>query len=438
MVIPIVGAENPYPDVLPCSSHEVPAMKQRRWLLIKMKPHRRITKELLVGKLGHCIGRAVARRAMPLHRYFRPSLESSNQGIIEVSHSAMLRTSSYCRVCIAVWIIAIPRTFLASEVVWDMHATGSSASFRGLVSVDDEVIWACGSQGTVLRSVDGGQHWETIRLPGMEKVELRAIHAWDAQEAIVATAGQPCVILKTVDGGVSWREVYRNVRPESFIDGMKFLNDRDGFVVGDPVDGQWMLLRSYDRGESWQAAARESVQAVEGEAAFAASNSSIAWLSWNDLLIGLGGGEGIAKVLASMDGGATWVRRDVACMQRNASSGVFSLANRGPDVVAVGGDYLKPERAKDHVAISSDGGQSWRIPSGTLPRGFRSSVAYAERDGRPFWVTLGPTGSEWSHDGEEWIPISEAPFHALTVTPTGRIWAIGNTGEIGNLKFLKR
>jgi hypothetical protein len=397
------------------------------------------SRELLEDILGHFIGPAMDRRAMPLHGTFRSTMDSSNLGIIEVSHSAMLRISGYCRVCIVFWIIALPRTFLASEVVWDMHATGSGASFRGLVSVDDEVIWASGSQGTLLRSVDGGQHWETIRLPGMDKVELRAIHAWDAQEAIVATAGQPCVILKTKDGGLSWREVYRNVRPESFIDGMKFLNDRDGFVVGDPVDGQWMLLRSYDRGESWQAAARESVKAVDGEAAFAASNSSIAWLSWNDLVVGLGGSEGIAKVLASMDGGATWGRREVACMQRNASSGVFSLANRGPDVlVAVGGDYLKPERAKDHVAISSDGGRSWRIPTGTLPQGFRSSVAYAEMDGRPFWVTVGPTGSEWSHDGEEWTPISEAPFHALTVSPTGRIWAIGNTGQIGELKILER
>lgn len=351
-----------------------------------------------------------------------------------------------CCVVVCVWLcVAVPWTLLAAgqEFGWEMHETGSNASFRGLVSVNDQVIWACGSQGTVLRSEDGGLRWEKIRLPGMDKVELRSMHAWDAREAIVATAGQPCVILKTTNGGVAWREVYRNERPESFIDGMRFFNDRDGFVVGDPIDGYWMLLRSYDRGESWQVAPRESVKAVEGEAAFAASNGSIAWLSGNDLVIGLGGSEGIAKVLASLDGGATWGRRDLSCMQRNASSGVFSLAHSGigkelATVVAVGGDYLKPERAEDHVAISSDGGHSWRIPSGTLPRGFRSSVASAEMDDRPFWVTVGPTGSEWSRDGEAWVPISEDPFHALSVSPSGRFWAIGNTGKVGYLKMLAR
>ncbi|MEI8214206.1 MAG: YCF48-related protein [Planctomycetota bacterium] len=322
----------------------------------------------------------------------------------------------------------------SAQFVWETVPTGVEVSIRGLHAVDAKTIWACGSQGTVLKSVDGGESWSHHVLPDLNQVELRSIHGWNELEAIVATAGQPCKILRTADGGLSWKTVFQQPAESAFIDGMKFWNERSGFAVGDPIDGNWMILRSQDRGESWQIAPLEPVVAKRGEAAFAASNSSLIWLGPEVAMIGLGGNDGAAQILHTVDSGRTWTRRDVPGILRHESAGIFSLAaDRTGRMVAVGGDYKKPELASRHIAISTDGGVSWSVPTGPAPRGFRSCVAYVEFKNSPLWITVGTNGAEWSHDGETWQPLSDDPFHALSVTSDGHAWASGSKGRIARL-----
>lgn len=327
---------------------------------------------------------------------------------------------------------------------WKPVATGVEASFRGLHAVSDRAIWASGSQGTVLLSRDAGETWQVIRIPGFESVELRSLHAWNEHDAIVATAGQPCAILKTTDGGQHWHEVHRVEHPKAFIDGMKFANDRMGFVVGDPIDGHWMLLKSDDSGERWSEAANPPVAALEGEAAFAASNSSLLGLSPELWVLGTGGNSGRAQILLSRDAGRRWVRQEVPGIVRHESAGIFSLgarrdaSNRSTDWIAVGGDYKHPTMADKHIALSRDGGETWRSPSGKPPRGFRSCVVWVP-EGKspsaigPFWITVGTDGSEWSADGEDWKPLGDETWHAISVSPEGAVWVSGGKGRIGKL-----
>ena len=41
---------------------------------------------------------------------------------------------------------------------WHMLDSGSTASFRGIHAVNDRIAWASGTEGTVLRTTDGGAH----------------------------------------------------------------------------------------------------------------------------------------------------------------------------------------------------------------------------------------------------------------------------------------
>ncbi len=43
--------------------------------------------------------------------------------------------------------------------VWQMQESGTTAGLRGIDSVDGTVAWASGTNGTVLRTIDGGAHW---------------------------------------------------------------------------------------------------------------------------------------------------------------------------------------------------------------------------------------------------------------------------------------
>ncbi len=317
------------------------------------------------------------------------------------------------------------------DPTWRLMVTDSDASLRGLMPIDATTVWACGSQGTILVTSDGGQHWRKCPIAGLEQVEFRSLHAWNDQQAIVATAGQPSAIYKTNDGGVSWKRVYDNPAPEAFLDGMRFWDDTTGLAFGDPIDGQLLILITRDSGEHWEVANREPVLLEPGSAAFAASNSSLCVYEDGSALIGLGGRDGAARVLRSSDHGATWLAVDVPPILSGPSSGIFSIDMRDANIgVAVGGDYKLPDNAVHHVAITRDGGRSWSNVSGQVPLGYRSSVIAIGNSSEIGWLTIGPTGGEWSATGEDWLPASELGFHALAIGVDGSIWACGSAGRI--------
>ena len=45
-----------------------------------------------------------------------------------------------------------------AQPAWQMQESGTTASLRGIDSVDGKIAWASGSGGTVLRTIDGGAH----------------------------------------------------------------------------------------------------------------------------------------------------------------------------------------------------------------------------------------------------------------------------------------
>ena len=57
-------------------------------------------------------------------------------------------------------------------------------SLRGLSAVDDNVIWASGSNGQVARSTDGGKNFEWITVKNYETRDFRDIEAFDANTAV--------------------------------------------------------------------------------------------------------------------------------------------------------------------------------------------------------------------------------------------------------------
>ncbi|MEA1888052.1 MAG: hypothetical protein U9N72_12675 [Bacteroidota bacterium] len=53
--------------------------------------------------------------------------------------------------------------------------TGTSVSIRALHVVSEDVIWASGSGGTYLLSVDGGKTWKADTVPGASEDDFRSI-----------------------------------------------------------------------------------------------------------------------------------------------------------------------------------------------------------------------------------------------------------------------
>ena len=73
-------------------------------------------------------------------------------------------------------LLAFMLTALVSaHAQWELQDSHTTAGLRGIHSVDGVVAWASGTQGTVLRTTDGGEHWEKCAIPpGAEKQIGRA------------------------------------------------------------------------------------------------------------------------------------------------------------------------------------------------------------------------------------------------------------------------
>ena len=77
----------------------------------------------------------------------------------------------------------------AAAQQWTRINVPSTASFRGLSVVSDKVVWASGTDGKVIRTIDGGNTWSVMTVAGTDKLDFRGIHAFDARTAVIISSG---------------------------------------------------------------------------------------------------------------------------------------------------------------------------------------------------------------------------------------------------------
>ncbi|POX58341.1 oxidoreductase, partial [Streptomyces sp. Ru62] len=111
--------------------------------------------------------------------------------------------------------------FRAGGVHWAVKDTGTPRiRFRGLAAVDRRTAWLAGTEGTVLRTTDGGGNWRNVSPPGAADLQFRDVTAFDARRAVVLAIGEgeASRVYRTDDGGTTWTESFRNTDPKAFYD----------------------------------------------------------------------------------------------------------------------------------------------------------------------------------------------------------------------------
>ncbi|NVJ86582.1 MAG: photosystem II stability/assembly factor-like protein [Algoriphagus sp.] len=318
----------------------------------------------------------------------------------------------------------------SSPTGWKVFETPIEASLRGLSPVSENIVWASGSRGTWLKTLDGGESWESGIVAGLDSVDFRSIYAFDEEQAIVVAAGQPAHIYKTMDGGKTW-ELKLEASSDAFFDGISFVDESRGYVFGDPVDGFWMIYETTDKGDTWNLL--DSLPAAEvGEAGFAASASSML-ASGEELWLGSGGSYSFLHY--SPDRGKTWLRHPTPLIQGESSQGVFSLCKMKEELVLAGGDYLMPDVNKGNWGIFSITQKEWMDTSTSSPGGYRSGVTFWVKGN--YLIAVGPSGSDFSeNEGGIWKTFSEEGFHAVSASRSGQtVWASGSGGRVAKLLF---
>ncbi len=317
---------------------------------------------------------------------------------------------------------------LASAQSWTPQTSGTMASFRGLHAVDAQTVWVSGTSGTYTVTTDGGATWRAAQVPGGEKLDFRAVWAFNRETAYLLSigTGEQSRIYRTTDGGAHWALLFTNPDAKGFFDGIAFWDRAHGIVAGDAVDGHTTIFTTANGGAAWQR--MSSPEALGNEGAFAASNSSLALWGASEAWLGTTA----ARVLHSVDRGRDWAAVPTPIRHDGSGAGIFSVAfrdrRRG---IAVGGDYTKPAETRGNIAVTKDGGKTWIAPAGTPPAGFRSAVAYIAA--LKIWIATGPNGSDISRDdGASWKQFDSIGYNALAVSG-GAAWAAGPRGRIAKL-----
>jgi photosystem II stability/assembly factor-like uncharacterized protein len=310
---------------------------------------------------------------------------------------------------------------------WNVLSTGVDANLRGVAVVvrhGATIVWATGSQGAVLRSVDAGQSWIPLHIAGAEKLDFRAVQTFDGTTVYVISSGEgeQSRIYRSTDAGTSWEMVYTDKRKGFFLDALACSDEKHCFALSDPVDGKFLVLATSD-GKNWKELPREHMPAaLPQEGAFAASNSCLLLFGKSELYFATGGPA--ARVFHSRDSGQTWTVSETPVLSGKPSQGIFSIVRAGDTVVVVGGDYSRPDRAEKSAAYSPDEGKTWLLAEQS-PAGYRSSVDTFDAG----FVAVGPNGAETSRDGIHWMHIESPNLNAVTFI-SGKGWAVGPNGLV--------
>jgi len=321
---------------------------------------------------------------------------------------------------------------------WKVQTSGLDTNLRGVsaaYSPDKKsvaAVWASGSNGVVLRSLDLGKEWKRLHVSGGDGLDFRGIVAFDAKTAYVMSIGKAgqSRIYKTADGGETWKLQYTDSRPEFFLDAIACSSEKQCLAVGDSLDGKFLMLETTD-GEHWsQLPAENMPPPLPSEGSFAASNSNIS-LSGSEIFVVTG--VMTARILHSADSGHSWTVMEAPIVHGNASSGIFSIArtetDAGPVLVVVGGDYQDVQRASAVAATSLDRGKTWK-PAAQQPGGFRSAVAALDKT---TFVAVGPNGEDISVDqGAHWKPTDSLNLNAVTILDDQYGWAVGPNGTVAS------
>ena len=320
---------------------------------------------------------------------------------------------------------------------WSMQTSGIDTNLRGVSAayspdangLPTPVVWASGSNGVILRSVDMGKTWKRMHVQGGDGLDFRGIAAIDAKTAYVISSGDgdKSRIYKTADGGATWQLQYRDARKDFFLDAISCDSAKYCVALGDPIDGKFLILATED-GEHWKELPRDNLPAaLPKEGAFAASGSCLL-VDGDDIYFGTGGPA--ARVFHSPDSGRTWTVTETPIASGNASSGIFSLTKWDDNLVAVGGDYAQPARPYHAAAYSNDAGKTWHL-SAQPPGGYRSAVAVV-RDGVTV-VAVGPNGEDISFDqGVHWKHTDSLNLNSVAILDLDEGWAIGPNGTIAS------
>lgn len=303
-------------------------------------------------------------------------------------------------------------------------------SIRALYAVDARSVYYAGSNGTIGFTKSGGENWGTHSFVHVSPTDTINPHfrsmASNGTDVFALSIGNPAQLYKFDVINKTSKLVYTEQHEKVFYDSMQFFDAQYGIAMGDPTGNCLSIIRTEDGGNSWtKIPCEELPKAYVGEAAFAASNTNIKVIG-KTAWIATGGNK--ARVFKSANYGKTWMVYNTPIVQGDGPQGIYSIdfAN-GQQGIVIGGDYSKPEENKKNVAITSDGGLTWKLVANGQYPNYKSCVQYIPGTQGMELVAVGKTGIAFSNDrGYSWKHVSDESYYTIQFIDKNTAWLAGN------------
>jgi photosystem II stability/assembly factor-like uncharacterized protein len=136
----------------------------------------------------------------------------------------------------------ISMAFGLSAQNWENQESGSEEWLTSIAFTHPDTGFIAGLKGTFLKTVNGGELWETVNLYTSEN--LYSVNFPSPKVGYISGAN---VILKTKDYGRNW-EFLDNIPAAGYYYDCEFLNDTVGFISAN----EGLAMKTMDGGLSWQ------------------------------------------------------------------------------------------------------------------------------------------------------------------------------------------
>jgi photosystem II stability/assembly factor-like uncharacterized protein len=308
---------------------------------------------------------------------------------------------------LAAWCFGFVRLGHAQDTLaWTAQASSVTQDLWCVHFADTLNGWAAGNNGTVVRTVNGGQTWTRCTFAGTD-----TIHAiFFTNPARGWMAGGRGIIYASADSGLTWGQQYS--RTQTYFTAACFFDTLNGLFVGGGPSYDGTVVRTANGGQNWIATDYSTPWAFSSVSFI---NPQRGWAAGNDY------------VLPTSNGGQTWgIAIDPLASYRGYVNSIcFVDTLKGFGVGRYGG-----------ITGTNNSGQSW-FAIDTTSSAWLEDISFADpRHGvivgeRGVICWSADSGKTWQHGYPHHQPTLDAAwFRAVCFVDARHGWTVGDDGLI--------